>query len=41
MSNNTEATGKATSHQMDDSTFNEWNEVLKAGSLAFIQEYER
>ncbi|WP_268806894.1 hypothetical protein [Xylella fastidiosa] len=41
MSNNTEDTGKATSHQIDDSTFNQLNGILKSGSLAFIQEYER
>ncbi|MFE8346934.1 MAG: hypothetical protein ABGU97_03860 [Xylella fastidiosa subsp. multiplex] len=41
MSNNTEDTGKATSHQIDDSTFNEWSGILKAGSLEFIQEYKR
>ncbi|ALR05941.1 calcium-binding protein [Xylella fastidiosa] len=41
MSNNTEDTGKATSHQIDYSTFNQLSASYTAGVFAFTQEYER
>ncbi len=41
MSNNTEDTGKATSHQIDYSTLNQLSASYTAGVFAFTQEYER
>ncbi len=41
MSNNTEDTGKATSHQIDSRVSCGLGEVVRNSTFTFMQEYER